>query len=219
MTMTSVWVGLSCRRAMGVLCAFAFAAALTASAGSGAARAQTSATPAAPAAPAPVQAPVPTAPPGPSDQRIEQIASRPALVFMRESAWEDGYSTLTSAFQRLKAEVERAQLKGAGALVAVFVATDDVGFRFEAMAPLAEAPAGEPQLGSGFKLGRTPEGRAVKFEHRGSYDEIDATYEAITAWLDEKNLDARDFFVEEFVNAGRGPDDSDTSVDVYVFVK
>ena len=247
MTMTRVWVGLSCRRAVGVLCAFAFAAALATGVGAGSVRAQTSQVPASPvpaspvpaspvpaspvpaqampapplspAAPAPAQAPVPTAPPGPSDQRIEQIASRPALVLIGESAWEDGYATLTGAFQRLKAEAERAQLKGVGAPVAVFVATDDLGFRFEAMAPLAEAPAGETQLGSGFKLGRTPEGRVVKFEHRGSYEEIDATYEAITAWLDEKNLDARDFFVEEFVNPGRGPDDSETSVDVYVFVK
>ena len=154
-----------------------------------------------------------------SDQRIEQISARPALVLEGETAWEDGYSTLTGAFQRLKAELARAQVKGAGAPVAVFVATDDVGFKFQAMAPLAEAPAAEPQLGAGFKLGRTPAGRAVKFEHRGSYEEIDATYEAITAWLDEKNLDAQDFFVEEFVNAGRGPDDSEAAVDVYVFVK
>jgi len=208
---------------VGVLRAFAFAAALAAGLGASAVRAQTSDAAPAPVAPAPVQAPVPVAPAGPSEQRIEQrieqIASRPALVLIGESAWEDGYATLTAAFQRLKAEAERAQLKGAGAPVAVFVATDDVGFRFEAMAPLAEAPGGETQIGAGFKLGRTPEGRVVKFEHRGSYEEIDATYEAITAWLDEKNLDARDFFVEEFVNPGRGPDDSETSVDVYVFVK
>lgn len=175
-------------------------------------------------APAPAPAPsgetAPAAPaPAAGEQRIEEIASRPAILFEGESAWEDGYSTLTGAFQKLKAELERAQLVGAGAPVAVFVATDDLGFRYQAMAPLSQAPGEAVRLSSGFKVGQTPAGRAVKFEHRGSYEEIDATYEAITAWLDEKNLDARDFFVEEFANPGRGPDDGDTAVDVYVFVK
>jgi effector-binding domain-containing protein len=87
------------------------------------------------------------------------------------------------------------------------------------MAPLEQAPANPPEFGAEFKLGQTPDGRAIKFEHRGSYEEIDATYEAITAWLDEKGLDARDFFVEEFASLGTGPDDSASAVDVYVFVK
>ena len=70
-----------------------------------------------------------------------------------------------------------------------------------------------------FKLGETPSGRAVKFEHRGAYEEIDATYEAITAWLDDKGLESRDFFVEEYLDQGKGADDTALAVDVYVFVK
>lgn len=168
----------------------------------------------------------PTLPPAssaPADVRINEIAARPALVFEGQSTWEDGYTSLANGFQRLRAELDRLGLKASGNPMSVFVSTDDLGFRFQAMAPLAQAPvnppANPPELGAEFKIGQTPSGRAVKFEHRGSYEEIDATYEAITAWLDEKNLDAREFFVEEFANLGAGPDDPGAAVDVYVFVK
>ena len=102
--------------------------------------------------------------------------------------------------------------------VAVFLFTDDAGFRFRAMLPLAQAPA-DLALGAEFALGKTPSGRAAKFEHRGAYDEIDSTYEAITAWLDDKSLTAEDFFVEEYVNEGSSAGDVETAVDVYVFIK
>jgi effector-binding domain-containing protein len=153
------------------------------------------------------------------DPRINEVAARPALVFEGQSTWEDGYTSLANGFQRLRAELDRLGLKAGGNTLSVFVSTDDLGFRFQAMAPLEQAPANPPEFGAEFKLGQTPDGRAIKFEHRGSYEEIDATYEAITAWLDEKGLDARDFFVEEFASLGTGPDDSASAVDVYVFVK
>ena len=175
----------------------------------------------APASPAPSTPAPATSLPATDAQgvKINEIAARPALVFEGQSTWEDGYTSLVNGFQRLRVELARVGLKAGGHPMSVFVSTDDAGFRFQAMAPLAEAPASIPELGAEFKIGQTPSGRAVKFEHRGAYEEIDATYEAITAWLDEKNLDARDFFVEEFANLGNGPDDGNLSVDVFVFVK
>ncbi|MFN3889736.1 MAG: GyrI-like domain-containing protein [Beijerinckiaceae bacterium] len=149
---------------------------------------------------------------------IVEVAPRPALTFDGQSTWDDGYTSILNAFQRLRAEVERTGLKPVGRPVAVFMFTDDAGFRFRAMAPLAEAPA-DPALGAEFAIGKTPSGRAAKFEHRGAYDEIDATYEAITAWLDDRNLLADDFFVEEWVAEGTSAGDVDVAVDVYVFLK
>src|SRR5437764_9318378 len=35
-------------------------------------------------------------------------------------------------------------------------------------------------------VGKSPEGKALKFVHRGSYDNMDNTYEAITNHLDDK---------------------------------
>ena len=45
----------------------------------------------------------------------------------------------------------------------------------------------------------------MKFEHRGSYEDIDATYEAITAYLDEKGVEADNLFIEEYLNDVKTP--------------
>ena len=59
----------------------------------------------------------------------------------------------------------------------------------------------------------------MKFEHRGVYDEIDSTYEAITAFLDEKGVDAQDVFIEEYLNQPKSGDDPNLQVDIYVLIK
>ena len=69
------------------------------------------------------------------------------------------------------------------------------------------------------KLGQTPVGKAMRFEHRGAYDDIDATYEAITAYLDEKGIDAQDMFIEEYLNDVKTPDDPNLQVDIFVLLK
>jgi effector-binding domain-containing protein len=46
------------------------------------------------------------------------------------------------------------------------------------------------------------------FKHVGAYDDIDSVYEAITAWLDEKNLTAKGEFIEEYLNEPQGADDA-----------
>ena len=48
-------------------------------------------------------------------------------------------------------------------------------------------------------VGQSPDGKALKFVHRGSYDEMNQTYEAITNFLDEKGLDAKDLLIEEYL--------------------
>jgi effector-binding domain-containing protein len=149
---------------------------------------------------------------------VVDLAARPSLSYAGKSDWEDGYKNITDAIAKLRAEAARAGLKPIGHPLTVFLSTDDVGFRFEAMLPL-DAPPADAKVGSDFKVSQTPAGKAIKFEHRGSYEEIESTYEAITAWLDEKNLDSRDLFIEEYLNDAKGSDDTDLQVDVYVFVK
>ena len=83
-----------------------------------------------------------------------------------------------------------------------------------------ETPTGGPgDLGADAKLGATPAGKAIKFQHRGAYDDVDSTYEAITAYLDEKGYDAQNVFVEEYLNDPKGADDTALALDIYVFIK
>jgi len=47
-------------------------------------------------------------------------------------------------------------------------------------------------------VGKSPEGKALKFLHRGSYDSLDQAYDAITHYLDEHKLEARDLYIEQY---------------------
>jgi effector-binding domain-containing protein len=70
---------------------------------------------------------------------------------------------------------------------------------------VAEAPASLTE--GNIAVGETPAGRALKFVHRGTYDEVDSTYEAITNYLDDKDIEAKDAFIEEYVSdLASGPD-------------
>ena len=147
------------------------------------------------------------------------VAARPVALIRGNSTWEDGFKNLNAAFKKLDAEVARAALKTTGRPVTVFVETDDNGFHYEAMLPLEKTPEGKESLTPEVRLGQSPSGKAMKFNHRGAYDDIDSTYEAITAYLDEKGLEARNLFVEEYLTDLKASDDPSTKIDIYVFIK
>jgi len=151
-------------------------------------------------------------------QAIE-IAARPALTLKGEAGFDDARKAIVEALAKLQAAAGKAGLRAGGRPIAVFSETNDKGVRFEAMLPLEAAPEGQLKLEGGVGVGLTPAGKALKFEHRGDYAEIEATYEAITAFLDEKGLDSKDRFIEEYVTDLRDNADEEGEVDIYVFVK
>ena len=68
-------------------------------------------------------------------------------------------------------------------------------------------------------IGKSPEGKALKFVHRGSYDNMDNTYEAITNHLDEKKLEAKDTFIEEYITDPLKTAEDKLVINVYVPLK
>lgn len=146
------------------------------------------------------------------------VEARPAVLIRGQGKWEDASKTISEALDRLRDAASRAGLAVNGRPIAVFTKTDDTGFTFEAMLPLAAAPEGKPKLGDGVEIGASPAGKTLKFQHRGAYDEIEATYEAIAAFLDEKGLDTKDLIIEEYLSDFKG-DDASVDVDIYVFLK
>ena len=116
------------------------------------------------------------------------------------------------------AAIKKAGLTPAGHPFALFLATDDKSFEFEAMIPLAEKPEGK-DLSDGVKIGESPAGKAIKFLHRGAYDDIDSTYDLITAFLDEKGFESQNRFLEEYLTNTSEPDDANLEADIYVFLK
>jgi effector-binding domain-containing protein len=155
----------------------------------------------APASPPPA-AQAPATPP-PAVQAADPFGEELTLtakqvVFMKGTAnWDAAFDTITSTLKTLQAALDKQNIKAAGAPLIVYTSTDDTGFVFQAQIPVTEAP--KAPLGKDISNGKSPEGKALKFVHRGSYDNMDNTYEAITNHLDEKKLEAKDSFIEEYV--------------------
>lgn len=99
----------------------------------------------------------------------------------------------------------------------VYTETDDTGFQFQAALPVAETPKDPPK--GDIAAGPAPSGKAIKFVHRGSYDAMDSTYEAITNYLDEKRLEAKDLFIEEYATDPTVANADKLVVNVFVPVK
>ena len=165
----------------------------------------------------PPPAPPAVAPPAdPFGQEVTLTAT--TIVFVKGTAnWDSALETLVEAFKNVYGALQKQGIKAAGPAMTIYTATDDTGFEFQAGVPVADAPK-EP-LPEGLAVGKSPEGRALKFIHRGSYDAMDSTYEAITNHLDEKRLEARDLFVEHYVTDPLTTPEDNLVIEVYVPVK
>lgn len=170
-------------------------------------------------APAPDVAAPPKQPPDTSISQTLDVPARPALTLSGKSTWDEGFKTITADFARLNEALAKAKITATAHPLAVFTETDDNGFSFSAEIPLDAAPPAGLELPADVKIGETPSGKAMRFQHRGSYEEIDSTYEAITAYLDEKGLEARNLFAEDYLNQVKTSDDSALEIDIYVFLK
>ena len=140
------------------------------------------------------------------------------VVYMKGTAnWDAAFDTITSTLKTLQAALDKQSIKAAGSPLIVYTSTDDTGFVFQAEIPIAEAP--KAPLGKDIANGKSPEGKALKFVHRGSYDNMDNTYEAITNHLDEKKLEAKDSFIEEYVTDPLKTAEDKLIINVYVPLK
>ena len=163
----------------------------------------------------------PKLPPGVPDDSSAvtlELTSRPVAFTSATAEWADGFKSVVGEIAKVDAAIKKAGLTPAGHPFAVFLATDDKSFQFQAMVPLSEKPEGK-DLSDGVKIGESPTGKAIKFLHRGAYDDIDSTYDLITAFLDEKGLESQNRFVEEYLTDTTEPDDASLEADIYVFLK
>ncbi|WP_170153451.1 GyrI-like domain-containing protein [Roseiarcus fermentans] len=158
-------------------------------------------------------------PEGSTGQTVD-LAARPFAFIEGKADRDEVYSAIQGSLGLVRREMDKAGLKPAGRPLAVFIESDNTGFRYRAGYPLeTAAAAGKSALSEAVKIGVAPSGKAMRFQHLGAYADIDATYDAITAYLDEKGIDAQDSFVEEYVNDVKDADDPNLEVDIYVLLK
>jgi effector-binding domain-containing protein len=155
----------------------------------------------------------------PGDAFGEEVTlpERTIVYLQGHSKWDGALDTLVEAFKTLNEYMDKHELKAAGPAMTIYTKTDDTGFAFRAAIPIAEAPKDPPK--GDLAVGQAPSGRALKFIHRGSYDAMDSTYEAITNYLDDKGMDAKDSFIEEYTGGPLKAGDDNLMVSVFVPVK
>jgi len=131
--------------------------------------------------------------------------------------WDKAFEIIRSSLKKINSYLDKEGIKPDGLSLTIFTATDDTGFDYEAAVPIAAPPKNPPH--GDLAVGQSPEGQALKFVHRGSYDDLDNTYEAITNYLDDKRLEAKDMFIEEYVTDPAAADAKKLVVNVYVLIK
>ncbi|CAL74330.1 conserved hypothetical protein; putative secreted protein [Bradyrhizobium sp. ORS 278] len=170
-----------------------------------------------PAAQAPATPPA-AAPSQAADAFGEEIKleAKKVVLVKGTANWDNAFDTLIDSFKALSTTLDKQGVKPAGNGMIVYTSTDDNGFTYLAEMPIDQEPK---TLGKGMSIGQSPEGKALKFVHRGSYDNMDNTYEAITNHLDERRLEAKDTFIEEYLTDPLKTAEDKLVINVYVPLK
>jgi effector-binding domain-containing protein len=160
-------------------------------------------------APAPAQA---------ADPFGEEITLTPKTVIVTKGTanWDTAFETLVESLKTLMAALEKQGAKASGNSMIVYTSTDDTGFSYLAEIPVDHEPKDLPKA---ISIAKSPDGKALKFVHRGSYENMDNTYEAITNHLDDKKLEAKDTFIEEYITDPLKTPEDKLVINVYVPLK
>ena len=182
--------------------------------------------PAASPSPAPAASPSPSAEQTPAPSATVQTAdsfgepttleAKKVLIAKGNANWDSAFDTLIDSLKTMTALLDKQGIKRSGNMMIVYVSTDDTGFTYLAEIPVEQEPK---NLGKNMSVGQSPDGKALKFVHRGSYDNMDNTYEAITNHLDEKKLEAKDTFIEEYITDPLKTAEDKLVINVYVPLK
>jgi effector-binding domain-containing protein len=167
----------------------------------------------APATPLPAAAPVQAADPFGEETTL---TPKTVVVLKGNANWDSAFETLIDSFKTLSALLDKQGIKSSGNPMIVYTSTDDTGFTYLAEIPVDQDPK---NLTKDMSMGKSPDGKALKFVHRGSYDNMDNTYEAITNHLDDKKLEAKDTFIEEYITDPLKTAEDKLVINVYVPLK
>ena len=144
------------------------------------------------------------------------LAPKTVVIVKGTANWDTAFDTLVDSLKSLSALLDKQGIKPSGNSMIVYTSTDDTGFQYLAEMPVDQEPK---NLTKAMSIGKSPEGKALKFVHRGSYDNMDNTYEAITNHLDDKKLEAKDTFIEEYIADPLKTAEDKLVINVYVPLK
>lgn len=130
----------------------------------------------------------------PEPERVH-TPSTPALLLDRACGPDlRAMSAVVGAgFGALAEAMARRGLRASGPPRCIYTGMDETGTRFTLVLPVEEPPDGlrDPGVGAGpgeVRLGEVSGARSLRFLHRGPYDRMTATYDAVTRWMREHGL-------------------------------
>jgi effector-binding domain-containing protein len=167
--------------------------------------------------PAPQAAPQNAPAPGDGFGEDAALTAKTIVYVKGNGSWDKAFDIISGSFKKIKTYLDKEGVKPDGLAMTIFTATDDTGFEYQAAVPIAAIPKNPPH--GELNVGHSPEGKALKFVHRGSYEDLDNTYEAITNYLDDRRLEAKDMFIEEYETDPATTDVKKLVVNVYVLIK
>ena len=143
------------------------------------------------------QAAVQTQPIDPFGQEV--TLTEKIIVYASGTAeWDTAYGTLLDAFKATQAFLDQKGITPSGPAMTIYTAMDDMTFNFQAAIPVAHSTTGP--LPDRISTGISPAGKALKFVHRGSFEEITMTYDEISHYVEEKQISSKELLVEEYVS-------------------
>lgn len=96
---------------------------------------------------------------------------------------------LGTAYGKVMGFLGEHEIAPAGPPLAINEAWGEDGYRFEAAMPIAGKPEVEAAEAADVTIREVPATRAVRIVHRGSYDGLPSTYEALEAYVAAKGLE------------------------------
>lgn len=131
------------------------------------------------------------------------LAAKPVLYATGKSSWDDAEQSLGNALNALYAAIAKGNLKAAGPPMIEYLDSGDEDFQFKAMVPVEKSPKTAPS--KDVKIGQSPAGPALKFVHRGSFEDLEEVYNRIDDYLVSKSLDMKKVYEEYETDPGTTP--------------
>jgi len=126
------------------------------------------------------------------------LTAKTIVVMNGTATWDSAFETLVDAFKSVQGFLDKQGIKSDGPAMTIYTETSDKGFQFQAGMPVAEEPK-EPPRGD-IVVAKSPTGKALKFVHRGSFDAMTGTYDAISHHVEEKQISSQELLIEEYVS-------------------
>ena len=127
------------------------------------------------------------------------------------AAGEKAFDATLQGLTKIYSFLEKEAVAPAGSAMTIYTPTE-----VRLAVPVEKPPRNLPQ---GLSVGKSPAGKALKFVHRGSYDSLEETIEALTDQLEQKGLEAPNVLVELYLTDLRTTPQDKLVIEIYVLIE